>query len=81
MCLWNDDVYIIERCVGRVAIFTEPDPQGTGRVDKHTHPYTTAACAAGVATKTTDRDNLRYTTMGSEGCASQRWAAKATELN
>ena len=44
----------------RVAISTEPDPQGTGRVDIHTHPYTTAACAAGVVTKTTDRDSLRY---------------------
>ena len=34
--------------------------QGTGRVDIHTHPYTTAACAAGVVTKTTDdRDSLR----------------------
>ena len=42
----------------------EPDPQGTGRVDIHTHPYTTAACAAGVVTKTTDRDSLRYTYNG-----------------
>ena len=37
---------------------------GTGRVDIHTHPYTTAACAAGVVTKTTDRDSLRYTYNG-----------------
>ena len=29
-----------------------------------THPYTTAACAAGVVTKTTDRDSLRYTYNG-----------------
>ena len=36
----------------------------TGRVDIHTHPYTTAACAAGVVTKTTDRDSLRYTYNG-----------------
>ena len=28
------------------------------------HPYTTAACAAGVVTKTTDRDSLRYTYNG-----------------
>ena len=49
----------------RVAISTETDPQGTGRVDIHTHPYTTAACAAaGVVTKTTDRDSLRYTYDG-----------------
>ena len=27
-------------------------------------PYTTAACAAGVGTKTTDRDSLRYTYNG-----------------
>ena len=40
------------------------NPQGTGRVDIHTHPYTTAACAAGVVTKTTDRDSLRYTYNG-----------------
>ena len=36
----------------RVAISTAPDPQGSGRVDIHTHPYTTAACAAGVVTGT-----------------------------
>ena len=50
----------------RVAIFTETDPQGTGRVAiiVHTHPYTTAACASGVVTKTTDRDSLRYTYDG-----------------
>ena len=48
----------------RVAIPTEPDPQGTGRVDIHTHPYTTAACAAGVVTKNTDRDSSRYTYNG-----------------
>ena len=33
---------------------------GTGRVDIHTPPYTTAACAAGVVTRTTDRDSSRY---------------------
>ena len=33
-------------------------------VNIHTHPYTTAACAAGVVTKTTDRDSLRYTYNG-----------------
>ena len=44
----------------RIAISTEPDPQGTGRVDIHTHPYTTAACVAGVKTKTTDRVSSRY---------------------
>ena len=48
----------------RVAISTETDPQGTGRVDIHTHPYTTAACAAWVVTKTTDRDSSRYTYNG-----------------
>ena len=48
----------------RVAISTETDPQGTGQVGIHTHPYTTAACAAGVVTKTTDRDSLRYTYNG-----------------
>ena len=48
----------------RVAISTETDPQGTGRVDIHTHPYTTAVCAAGVVTKTTDKDSLRYTYNG-----------------
>ena len=42
----------------RVAISTEPDPQGTGRVDIPTHPYTPAAYAAGVVTKTTDKDSL-----------------------
>ena len=63
----------------RVAISTETDPQGTGRVDIHTHPYTTAACAAGVVTKTTDRDSLRYTYDGTRrlrqlalGCESNR---------
>ena len=49
-------------------------PQGTGRVDIHTHPHTTAACAAGVETKTTDRDSLRYTHDGTRqlalGCES-----------
>ena len=48
----------------QASISTETDPQGTGRVDIHTHPYTTAACAAGVVTKTTDRDSLRYTYNG-----------------
>ena len=34
-----------------VIVPTAPDPQGSGRVDILTHPYTTAACcAAGVAT-------------------------------
>ena len=48
----------------RVAISTETDPQGTGRVDIHTHLYTTAACAAGVVTETIDRHSLRYTYTG-----------------
>ena len=43
----------------RVAISTEPDPQGRDRVDIHTHPYITAACAAGVVTRTTDRVSSR----------------------
>ena len=38
--------------------------QGTGRVDIRTHPYTTAACASGNVTKTTDRDSSRYTYNG-----------------
>ena len=46
------------------SIFTEPDPQETGRVDIHTHPHTTAACAAEVVTKTTDSDSLRYNYNG-----------------
>ena len=29
-----------------------------------THPHTTAACAAGVVTRTSDRDSLRYTYNG-----------------
>ena len=48
----------------RVAISTEPDPQGTGRVDIITHPYTTIACAAGVVTRTADRDSSRYRYSG-----------------
>ena len=44
----------------RVAISTAPDPQEAGRVDILTHPYTTVACAAGVATGTADRDSSRY---------------------
>ena len=48
----------------RVAISTETDPQGTGRIDIPTHPYTPAAYAAGVVTKTTDKDSLRYTYDG-----------------
>ena len=48
----------------RVDISTEPDPQGTGRVDIHTHSYTTIACAVGVVTKPTDRDSSRYTYNG-----------------
>ena len=48
----------------RVAISTETDRQGTGQVDIHTHPYTTAACAAGAVRKTDDRDSLRYTYNG-----------------
>ena len=48
------------KMTSRVAISTETDPQGTGRVDIHTHPYATAACAAGIVTKTTDGDSLRY---------------------
>ena len=48
----------------RVAISTERDPQGTGWADIHTHPYTTAASAAGVVTKNTDRDSLRYPYRG-----------------
>ena len=49
------------KMTSRVAISTEADPQETGWVDIHTHPYTTAACAAEVVTRATDRDSLRYT--------------------
>ena len=48
----------------RVAISTAPDPQGIGRVDILTHPYTTAACAAGEVTGTARRDSLRYRYSG-----------------
>ena len=42
----------------RVAISTAPDPQGTGRVDILTHPYSSRiACAAGVVTRTADKDS------------------------
>ena len=47
-----------------MVISTEPDPQGTGRVDILTHPYTTAACAAGVVTRTADRNSSRYRYSG-----------------
>ena len=44
----------------RVASPTAPDPQGTGRVDILTHPYTTIAYAAGVVvTGTAGRDSSR----------------------
>ena len=56
--------------VFRVAISTASDPQGAGRVDILTHPYTTTACAAGAVTRTAGRDSSRY-----------RWIAKAIELN
>ena len=36
----------------------------TSQTMKKEQPYTTAACAAGVVTKTTDRDSLRYTYNG-----------------
>ena len=48
----------------RVAISTAPDPHGSGRVDILTHPYKTAACAAGVGTGTADRDSSRYRYSG-----------------
>ena len=43
-----------------MAISTAPDPQGSGRVDVLTHPYTTAARATGLATGTADRDSSRW---------------------
>ena len=43
----------------RVVISTAPDPQGTGRVDLFTHPYTAKAYAAGELTRTADRDSSR----------------------
>ena len=48
----------------RVAFSTAPDPQRSGRVDILTHPYTTAACAAGVVTVTVGRDSLRCRCRG-----------------
>ena len=44
----------------RVTISTAPDPHVSDRDDILTHPYTTAACAAGVVTRTTDGDSSRY---------------------
>ena len=41
----------------RAAGSTAAVPQGSGRVDVLTHPYTTAACAAGIVTATTSRDS------------------------
>ena len=38
--------------------------RGQGRVDIPTHPYTTAACAAGVVTRTADRDSSSYRYSG-----------------
>ena len=64
-----------------MAISTEPDPQGTSRVDIHTYAYTTAACAAGVVTRTTDRDSSRYPYSGIRRVRQLALAAKATELN
>ena len=49
----------------RVAInSTAPETQGSGRVDKLTHPCTPAACAAGVVTGTAGRDSSRYRSLG-----------------
>ena len=45
--------------VFRLAISTEPDPQGSSRVDIKTHPYTAVACAAGVVTVTAGRHSSR----------------------
>ena len=39
---------------------TAPHPQGSGRVDILTYPYTTAACAAGVVTVTASRGSSRW---------------------
>ena len=66
----------------RVAISTEPDPQGTGPVDIHAHPYTTIACAAGVVTRTTDRVSSRYHCSGIRRVRQLALGfAKAIELN
>ena len=43
------------RVTFRVAISTDPDPQGSSRVVILTHPYTTAACAALAARATVGR--------------------------
>ena len=47
------------RMTFRVAISTALDPQGSGRVDIHTHPYTMAACAAVAVPVTAGRDSPR----------------------
>ena len=54
----------------RVAISTEPDPQGTGGVDIHPDPYTTAACAAGVERGPLIGTAHAVAIVGSEGRAS-----------
>ena len=58
-----------EGCLSGWLISTAPDPQGPSRVDILTHPYTTAACAAGVVTATAGRDSSAAT-MGTERYAS-----------
>ena len=67
-CTWVPDQLpsptLPEKMPFRVAISTAPDHHGSGRVDILTHPYKTAACAAGVGTGTADRDSSRYRYSG-----------------
>ena len=66
----------------RVAVSTTPDSQGSSWVDKLTHPYTTAACSAGVLAVTTGRDIARaVVTTGTEGYARKRWVSNTNDLN
>ena len=58
--------WVAFRVAFRVAISTAPDPQGSGRVDILTHPYTTIACATGVVTGTAGRDSSRCRYHGNE---------------
>ena len=54
------------------SLSTTPFVEVLDRVDIHTHPYTTIACAAGVVTRTAELIGAAHAipTVGSEGCAS-----------
>ena len=66
----------------RVNISTAPDPQGSSRVNMPTHPYTTAACAAGAVTGTAGKDSWRYRYRGNQRTRQQTSRiANTNELN